>query len=90
VRDVYKRNYHIVSVYARSGSGPDLGKKFGVRGFPSMAFVDSHGELLCRAFGGFNHGDDALRLDAFVRKVAVDTQSRKELDQRKSCGRLDP
>ena len=80
----------MVSAYVRGGPGSDVAKKFAVRGFPSIIFVDAQGAMLCQSFGGFNHPDDALSLDRFVQKVAADPQLRGSLGQRKACGRADP
>ena len=65
MRTAYTRNYHVVQSYVRN-TNSGLAKKYGVRGFPSMIFVNARGEVLCRAYRTFNNVDDGLSLDRFV------------------------
>jgi thioredoxin-related protein len=90
VRAAYKPRYHFVSAYVRNGSGAEVAKKYNVRGFPNIIFFDARGRILCRSYGAFNHGDDALALDSYVQKLNSDPQMRAALNPRKACGRLDP
>ncbi len=88
LRAVYKRNYHVVSAYVRAGENSHVAKKYNVRGFPTMVFLDAKGERLCRAFGGFNHQEDALMLDRYVQIINSDPVARAQQNERKACGRI--
>lgn len=79
----------MVSAYVRGGDGSDIAKKYGIRGFPTMVFLDAKGEWLCRAFGGFNHSEDALMLDRYVQKINSDPVARAQQNERKACGRVE-
>ncbi len=83
---MFKANYHVVESYVR---GTDVAKQFGVRGAPTLIFLDSKGEPICRAFGGFNHPDDAVSLHKYVQKAVADPATRAAQNTRNACGRIE-
>jgi thioredoxin-related protein len=85
VRSVYKHNYHVTQSYVRNGT--EATRKYKVRSFPLILFLDGKGEVICRT-RGFNHAEDALRLDLFVQKALIDPYVRSTLDSNKVCGRV--
>jgi thioredoxin-related protein len=85
VRSVYKRNYHVSQSYVQNGT--EATRKYKVRSFPLILFLDGKGDVICRT-RGFNHADDALSLDLFVQKALIDPHVRASLNSNKTCGRV--
>ena len=69
--------------------GAEIARKFGVKGTPNLMFLDAKGDQICRAFGGFNHPEDAISLHKYVQKVVADPAARAAQNGRNACGRVE-
>lgn len=68
-----------------AGPGTEVAKKYEVRSFPVLLFVDAKGAVLCRT-RGFKDAEDALALDRYVQAMSKNPQRRAQKND-DTCGR---
>ncbi len=61
----YNANFINVLVDGEKGEGIGLAKKFGIKGYPSMIFLDSDGELIAQT-SGYRDPEDFIELGQVV------------------------
>ena len=61
----YNANFINVLVDGEKGEGIDLAKKFRIKGYPSMIFLDSDGELIAQT-SGYRDPEDFIELGQVV------------------------
>ncbi len=54
VGELYNRNFINVMVDGEKGEGIELARKYEIRGYPSLIFVDSEGKLIAQTTGYLN------------------------------------
>lgn len=58
VGDIFNKHFVSIKVDMEKGEGPELGKRYGVKAFPTMFILDSKGEVVHTMVGG--RGEKAL------------------------------
>jgi len=86
VAEFYNDKFVNVQVDMEKGEGIDLAKKYEVRAYPTLLFIDGNGEIVHRAVG-YHTSDDFMALGA----TALDPSKRlSALDKRYESGDRDP
>ncbi|MDP4207406.1 MAG: thioredoxin family protein [Bacteroidota bacterium] len=82
VGDFFNQNFICLSIDMERGDGPDIAKRYEVKAYPTLLFLDATGEVVHRSVGAGN-------ADAMVSlgKTAVDpAKNQKGIDQKLSNG----
>lgn len=61
VGDYYNQNFINVAVDGEKGEGPMLAKKYHIKGYPSLLFINSQGELV-DGTAGFRKSKDFIKI----------------------------
>ncbi|MGQ1785438.1 thioredoxin fold domain-containing protein [Saccharicrinis sp. GN24d3] len=81
VGDYFNANYINVKMDMEKGEGPDLLKRYGVKGFPTLLYLDATGNVLYKRVGGGSPAD--IIADA---KLAADPTERMDYIKTKYDG----
>ena len=86
VADYFNKNFVSFKIDCEKGEGPELAKRFGVSGYPTLVFLDGNGKVMIKLVGG----SDAPKFLERVKKELDPQQSLMSKEKRYVDGERTP
>lgn len=61
VTDYFNNNFINLEINGEEGIGKDIVKKYGLKGYPSLLFIDNNGKLISKSLG-YHKGNELLEI----------------------------
>lgn len=80
VGEVFNKRFINAKIDAEKGEGVELAKKYDVKAYPTMLFIDAQGEVVHRIVGGKDVAgmiDELKKLDVFMQEGSIQSMDEK-------------